>query len=125
MTAIDVDFEVYKALTARRETESVTYNMVVRRLLGLDPRVAPAPQRQGMSMKGVYFPEGTQFRVTYKGKSYEASVKNGTWVGADGITQPSPSRAARAITGNNVNGWRFWSAKRPGETRWRRLDDCR
>lgn len=35
MATIDVDFEVYKALTIRRETEEMTYNDVLRHLLSL------------------------------------------------------------------------------------------
>jgi hypothetical protein len=30
------------------------------------------------------FPDGTQFRVTYKGRTYTAEIKDGVWVGADG-----------------------------------------
>jgi hypothetical protein len=44
MVALDVDFEVFKALTNRRATESVTYNDVIRELLGLGKNgLAPTP----------------------------------------------------------------------------------
>jgi hypothetical protein len=38
MTSIEVDFDVYKVLTMKRETESVTYNDVLRKMLGLGAR---------------------------------------------------------------------------------------
>jgi hypothetical protein len=127
MAAIDVDFEVFKALTARRTTESDTYNDVIRRLLMLNPTSASGEVRaeSGCVMRGVRFPEGTLFSVTYKGRTFEGSVRNGVWTGSDGVTYSSPSRAAHAITGNNVNGWRFWLAKRPNDIDWKRLDEFR
>ena len=36
MTTIEIDFDVFKELTIRRTTESVTYNDVLLELLGLD-----------------------------------------------------------------------------------------
>jgi hypothetical protein len=41
MAMIEVDFEVFKALTARREQESVTPNDVLRGLLGLGSGAVP------------------------------------------------------------------------------------
>src|SRR6266576_3665144 len=38
MRTIEVDFDVYKALTSRRPTEEVTENEVLRDLLGLSPK---------------------------------------------------------------------------------------
>lgn len=35
MHAVEVDFDVYKQLTVRRTTEDVSYNDVIRELLGL------------------------------------------------------------------------------------------
>jgi hypothetical protein len=70
-----------------------------------------------------HFPEGTLFRATYKGQTFSAEVKNGLWIGQDGITRTSPSEAAGAISGTNVNGWRFWHAKRPGDPSWKRMDE--
>ena len=62
-----------------------------------------------------YFLTAPCFGVTYKGRTYTAEVKDGVWVGADGQTRASPSEAAVKITGNSVNGWRFWQCKRPGD----------
>jgi hypothetical protein len=72
-------------------------------------------------MRGIFFPEGTQYRVTYKGRTYSAQIKDTDWVGEDGVSRNSPSDAATAITGTNVNGWRFWSFKRPQDSTWRKM----
>lgn len=132
MATIEVDFEVFKALTVRRATEDVSYNDVVRELLGLPSTMAilmenaidPAAEAEGWNYKGVHFPAGTQFRVNYKGKVYTAKIWRGVF-DLDGNRMNSPSEAATAITGNNVNGWRFWECKLPGQTQWRRLDSLR
>jgi hypothetical protein len=127
MTAIEVDFDVYKELTIRRQSESDTYNDVLRRLLKLGK--APAPKldalAKGANFKGVLFPDGSLFRATYKGRTYTAEIKDGVWLGADGERRASPSEAAVRITGNNVNGWRFWQCKRPGDPGWHVMDRLR
>ena len=173
---IDIDFEVFKALTALRQSESDSYNAVIRRLLNLSSsnaeayaaianallgdrtvEVSPSPATgpeafqnlgglfglrskstpgnenaqngllgrytAGIWLGNTHFPEGTQFRANYKGQSYFAKVHEGKWLGQDGISRTSPSEAASAITGNNVNGWRFWFAQMPDDATWRRLDE--
>jgi hypothetical protein len=127
MATIEVDFEVYKELTVRRNAETDTYNDVIRRLLklGQAPVSKLASIPRGANFKGVVFPDGTQFRVTYKGRTYTAEIRDGVWVGADGETRASPSEAAVKITGNSVNGWRFWQCKRPGDAGWQVMDRLR
>lgn len=171
---IEIDFEVFKALTALRVSEADSYNAVVRRLLKLpeqnslaalvagDPTLnAPVAenallqtlsptQRKGLfgsrkhrnalapadSICGLlgryaggvwfgnsHFPEGTKFRATYKGRTYFAEVKDGQWMGEDGHVRSSPSDAAGAISGTNVNGWRFWHVQMPGDPAWQRMDE--
>lgn len=173
---IDIDFEVFKALTALRVSEADSYNAVIRRLLKLpEPnslatfgagtatlkhpasenalrsipssikgrglfgghgrRNALAPEDPineliGRYVGGVWFgnshfPEGTKFRATYKGRTYFAEVKNGQWLGEDGIARSSPSEAAGAISGTNVNGWRFWHVQMPGDPAWQRMDELK
>jgi hypothetical protein len=128
MAAIDVDFEVFKELTVRRATEEVSYNDVIRELLGLDP-VHDVQERSlksgGCTILGVHFPDGTQFRADYKGKKHEAEIVMGRWVDEKGSVRNSPSDAARAITGTNINGWRFWSVKRPNDLFWRKMERLR
>jgi hypothetical protein len=127
MATIEVDFDVYKELTARRPTEAVTYNDVIRGLLNLQPKTAKDPDQvaKGTTFKGVFFPEGTQFRATYKGRTYIAEIKDGIWKDSDGTPRNSPSEAAVKITGKNWNGWRFWYCRRPGDTSWSLIEKFR
>ena|SRR5262245_56410920 len=127
MATIDVDFEVYKELTVRRATEAVTHNDVIRGLLGLPAAIVTTvtPSATGATFKGVFFPDGTQFRATYKGRTYTAEIKGGAWRDSEGTLRTSPSEAAVKITGKNWNGWRFWQCKRPEDQSWRPIDDLR
>ncbi len=128
MATIDVDFEVYKALTIRRETEEMTCNDVLRQLLNLGERTRAESDVQPLGSliyKGAEFPEGTQFRATYKGQTHTGVIKGGVWLDEKGRIQNSPSEAAYSVTGNHVNGWRFWECKRPSDTAWRSIDSLR
>lgn len=124
---IEIDFEVFKELTARREAENDSYNAVIRRLLGLvdEDEFEPLLSGGGVWFNGVHFPEGTQFRATYKGRTYHASIASGRWTDADGNIRTSPSEAAARITSTNINGWRFWHALLPNSSQWVRLDGLR
>jgi hypothetical protein len=125
---IEVDFDVWKALTNLRESEDTTFSDVLRHVLKLTTAAAvptatfPAERLTGASFKGVFLPDGTILRVTYKGRMYTAEIKNGRWLDHEGNMRSSPSEAARAISNTQVNGWRFWEVKRPKDARWRRLD---
>ena len=142
MMTIEIDFDVYKALTARRGDETVSYNDVLRTLLGLSQPVAglrrlfglgsSKPETSGVaksgitdwSYKGIRFPMGTSLRAKYKGQVHVARIDGGGIV-VGGKRFATPSDAARAVTGTNVNGWRFWQCRLPGEAGWRRLDALR
>lgn len=121
MQTIEVDFEVFKALTLRRADENVTYNDVVRDLLGMRPvepeGLTSPPAGRDWVTKGVSFPHGTELRAVYKGHLYTGRVDDGALViGNERYTSPSPG--AMAITGNSVNGWDFWEARLPGTRDW-------
>src|SRR5882724_3471854 len=125
MPTIDIDFDVFKALTARRESEAFTVNDVIRVLLklpaiGLATKAAPTSTVDDWFCKGVRFPVGTEFRASYKGAKYSALIKGGKLL-VNGEQAFSPSNAATMITGTNVNGWNFWECRLPGESRWRAL----
>lgn len=140
MHQIVIDFEVWKALTAELENESDSYNEVIRRLLKLpaseaspllgeidfpgfpDALSLPSGQINGVWFSNVFFPDGTVFRATYKGKTHRAQIRNSQWVDEFGIARTSPSDAANAISRTNVNGWRFWFARRPYDEDWVRMD---
>lgn len=130
MTTVTVDFEVFKEITRRRTSESVSENDVLREALGLDkkPSLKPVNGRSEPNnavFKGVAFPEGTQFRATYKGRTYTAEIRNGLWTDPDGLVRNSPSEAAVKITGKPWNGWRFWHCKRPTDSGWILIDTLR
>lgn len=131
MYTIDVDFEVYKQLTVRRQTEDVTYNDVVRELLGLAQTTPPprgeksaSPSPSDWVAKGVRFPAGTEFRANYKGQVHVARVEAGALMLSNGKRFDSPSAAAVSITGSAVNGWRFWECKLPGKS-WQLIETLR
>lgn len=127
MQAIEVDFDVFKALTLRRESEAVTPNDVLRRLFGLDGPSGPTRQAadgEGWIWKGVRFQKGTDFRARYGGRTHVAQVVSGG-LEIDGKVVTSPSRAARLVTGTSVNGWDFWECRLPGQTAWRRISSLR
>ena len=122
MHSIEIDFDVFKGLTMLRKSEDVTYNDVLRDLLKLGPAskeklAAAGPSGAGWWVKGVLFPNGTDFRARYKGKVYTGRVQGARLV-VNGISYDSPTAAARSITGTPVNGWVFWQAKLPGRPDW-------
>lgn len=130
MATIEVDFDVFKELTVRRKTEATTYNDVVRELLKL-PAVSPGQSTRtangrgpGWVQKGITFPNGTEFRATYKGKTYMSRVADNQMI-LDGDAMTSLSEAANRITHNSVNGWRFWEYRFPGEAEWRLSDSLK
>lgn len=129
MPTIEIDFEVYKALTARRPSEDVTENDVLRQLLQLPRKKAAAAPTAVLApgdwvCKGVRFPAGTEFRATYKRRTYLARVDEGALV-LNSQQFDSPSAAAMSITINPVNGWTFWQCRLPGQAKWTLLRDLR
>lgn len=128
-TSIEIDFEVYKELTLRREAPEMTENDVLREVFDL-PEESAASRSDGNSTgkpwvwKGVRFPHGTKFRAEYKGQTYYARAEDGAMV-YDGKRFKSPSPAAGAVTGNSVNGWTFWECKFPGSHEWKQMNEVR
>lgn len=129
MPTIEVDFEVFKALTARRPTEDVSENDVLRQLLRLSPQSSVTaksnnPRPDDWVTKGVRLPAGTELRATYKGQLHLARVASGALIYNDERFN-SPSAAAMRVTGNPVNGWTFWEYRMPGQSRWATLKHLR
>jgi hypothetical protein len=130
MHTIQVDFDVFKAITARRESEAVTENDVLREILGFprkEPTAPSAPTDTSHAdwiVKGVRFPVGTEFRATHKGQTYTGRVEGGALV-LNGKRYDSPSAAGIAVTKGNINGWRFWRARLPGQQSWKIIDSLR
>jgi len=124
MHTIQIDFEVFKALTARRETEAMSHNDVIRELLNLKANNDQRIESGTWVTKGVAFPIGSQFRTKYKGEHHQGEVqKGGLFI--KGQLATSPSDAAKIVTGNNVNGWHFWECKYPGHDKWHKIDALR
>jgi hypothetical protein len=126
--SVPIDFEVFKALTARLKSPADTYNNVLRRELKLGETAITAvdsasPGRPWL-VEGVTFPSGTEFRARYKRGTHVGRVEDGALV-VNGERFTSPSPAAIAITGNSVNGWKFWECRRPGQTTWIGIDTLR
>ena len=130
MKSIEIDFDVEKALFLRRTSEEVSYNDVLRDLLGLGPKknsTTSTNTSEGQGdwvSKGVRFPSGTTFRATYKVKTYYGKVEAGALV-VENKRYDSPSSAAVDITGNMVNGWIFWECQMPGRTSWQMIKSLR
>ena len=123
MRTIEVDFDVFKAITLRRPSESVTENDVLRELLGLPTQrqtaaIAAGPAPGDWVTKGVRFPVGTEFRANYKGQTHLGRVEGGALV-LGGERFDTPSAAAMSITKNPVNGWTFWECRVPGQAGWK------
>ena len=64
---------------------------------------------------------GTELRARHKGAWHQARIVDGG-LQMRGRRFSSPSEAASAVTGTNVNGWRFWQCRFPGEVEWRPLE---
>ena len=128
MQTIEIDFDVFKEITIRRKTEDITPNDVLREFFGLGmgqgSELPKSDAGKPWVVKGVIFPEGTEFRAVQKGHIYSGKVEDGSLV-INGQRFPSPSSAAVSITGNSVNGWRFWECKMPGQRNWQKIDNLR
>jgi len=128
MQTIEIDFDVFKEITARRKHAEITPNDVLREVFGLEPTEKPLKQKiqsgKPWITKGVVFPHGTEFRGFYKGQTYYARVEDGFLV-LNGKNFSSPSPAAMSITNNSVDGWKFWECKLPGEKNWQIIKSLR
>lgn len=129
MHTIDVDFDVFKALTLRRPSADVTENDVLRELLGLPTKRPSAAMVSGPApgdwvTKGVRFPAGTEFRSHYRGQTHLARVDRAALV-VNGKRYDTPSAAAMSITKNPVNGWTFWECRLPGRASWQMIKGLR
>ena len=77
---------------------------------------------------GVALPHGTLLRMEYGGETFEGKIVNGEWE-VRGKRYDSPSGAACALATTrkgkktSLNGWIYWSVKRPGDTQWTLIGD--
>lgn len=131
MRTIEVDFDVYKALTSRRPSENVTENDILRNLLGLTPKhesfassSTSAQDSNDWVVKGVRFSVGTEFRATHKGQTWLGRVERAALV-VNGKRFETPSAAAVSITKTPTNGWIFWECRLPGQPSWQVIKGLR
>jgi len=128
MNSIEIDFDVFKEITNRRVSESVTPNDVLRKIFGLESKqntnVTVPISGNPWVIKGVTFHHGTEFKATYKGREHHGIVDNGA-LDVKGKRFASPSAAAVSITRNSVNGWNFWECKMPGNQSWQLIESYR
>lgn len=127
MKTIEIDFDVWQQLTTLLRDERDSLNNVLRRVLKLKVQKPgnsferlPEPFR----CKGGIIPIGTQLMSHYEGKRHDAEMTE-HGIKYQGKYYNSPSRAATAITKTNVNGWIFWNARLPGDSRWQSLSSIR
>ncbi len=127
---IDVDFDVFKALTALRQSEMDSVGDVVRRIVepliagSVLPVVLDSRDDEGWTSEGVTLPNGTELRSWYKGKYYYAKIVKGQFT-IDGVAYSSPSNARMAITQTGGNGWYFWKLKGSNSDEWEALGSVR
>lgn len=129
MQTIEIDFDVFKALTARRRKEADSYNDVLREILNLEPIkkdvfIEDHKDNEYWVSNGGKIPVGTRLKSSYKGKQYEALVTN-RGIEYNGNLYKSPSGPAVDITGHNTNGFVFWEAQPLGSNEWRPLSEVR
>jgi hypothetical protein len=136
---IDIDWDIHKMIEAERSSFDEPPYIALRRLLRL-----PAPKRTITPEKhevgtglpwvddGVTVPHGSLARMEYLRGSqvYEGQFLNGKLlVNGQAFDTLSAAADALAVTKNgsktSLNGWNYWKAKFPGETKWRSLDIMR
>ncbi|MDE0330256.1 MAG: hypothetical protein OXL41_00150 [Nitrospinae bacterium] len=80
--------------------------------------------------KGVTLPHGTELRMEYRGRLYSGVIENGRWV-VEGERFGSPSAAASGVARTkdgkrtNLDGWRYWSVRRPMDEDWIPINQLR
>ena|SRR5713226_587269 len=141
MTAIQVSDEMAGTLRVFCEGTGMSMDEVIRQGLqcligkalvsGSKKAVTPVgggDESGGLrTQEGALLPNGLKLRKRYKGKVYEGEVK-GDVIRLDGFEKQfnSPSVAGIAVTGYNVNGWRFWEYLADADAnRWRPLEELR
>ncbi len=132
---IEIDVDVHRRIEDARTDFDETPNDILRRLLGLgtEPETrskARNGQRRSWHGKGVTLPHGTHFRMEYSGRMYEGTIDDGLWaIDGESFTSPSgaASGAARTAAGTptRLNGWIYWTVKRPGDETWIPLNSLR
>jgi hypothetical protein len=136
---IDIDWDIHKMIEAERSSFDEPPYVALRRLLKLPaPKPATTTEKReaGPGLPwvhdGVTVPHGSLARMEYLRGSqvYEGQFLNGKLV-VNGVAFDTLSAAADALAVTkkgskpSLNGWNYWKAKFPGETKWRSLEMMR
>ena len=119
MPTIRVDEDVYEWLQQRAKPFVDTPNSVLRRELKIDSAPLPSPsvrtgELDALVQAGLLH-VGEELIWKRRGVSHRAVVMSGGALQfSDGRIFESPSGAARALAGYEVNGWRNWARVRDG-----------
>ena len=134
---IEIDFDVHKLIETERQSFAETPNAVLRRLFKLGrPSQSEGgtdsgdPRRGAWTSKGVTLPEGTELRMTYRGREHRGVIRDSAWL-VEGVRYKSPSAAAGGVARTksgappSLDGWKYWQVKRPGDAGWIALSSLR
>jgi len=142
--SVEIDFDVFKALTIKRSSASVTENDVLRGLLNLPPlkqngseignKVGQQSVTENVDLphgtgkpfiaKGVEFPHGTEFRMKYRAQWFYGKISDGALL-VNNKRYTAVSKPACDITGTSINGWICWECKFPGAENWQAINTVR
>jgi hypothetical protein len=120
MPTIRIDDDVYDWLQQRAKPFKDTPNSVLRRELGIAGSGQPVPRRGPVGeldalVRAGRLAAGEELVWRRRGGNHRALVTaDGGLTLDDGRTFDTPSGAARALAGYEVNGWRSWARARDG-----------
>ena len=138
LKTIEIDFDIHKLIEVERRGFDEPPHIALRRLLSLpetqETLVSNDAQPDGLPFvqDGVVIPHGSLARMEYLRGSqvYEGRFLDGRLI-VNGTAYSSLSAAAIACavtkdgTKPSLNGWLYWKAKFPGESKWRNLNEMR
>ena len=121
---ISFDSDVIDSITAAGPDGSVSLTIN----LSATPSASPAPNTSPITPRGPLAPlllagllnagDRLRFEQRRAGRTAYATVRGDGKLNVDGksSTYPSPSRAASAVTGSQINGWTLWQLDNDGRT---------
>ena len=144
LRTIDIDWDIHRLIESERRGFDEPSYCALRRLLGLSD-IAIAPETKSppidattgasgipWSEDGVRIPHGSLARMKYNygRQTYEGNFWNGELIIGEQVFD-SLSNAANTLaitkkgTSTQLNGWKYWEVKFPGESDWKKLWDLR
>ena len=121
---ITLDSDVIESIAAAGPDGSVSLSINV----NTAPSTSPAPRPSPTTPRGPLAPlllagllsagDRLRFEQRRAGRTAYATVRADGKLNVDGrsSTFPSPSRAASAVTGSQINGWTLWQRETDGRT---------